>query len=70
MQFINEIIETQELTDIQNVTLKYEIFDKFIIDPNDISCILPVEENTREVTLITCTNGNKNRLIIKAREVK
>ena len=65
-----EIGDIIELTDIQNVTLKYEIFDKFVIDPNDISCILPVEENTREVTLITCTNGNKNRLIIKAREVK
>lgn len=58
-----------ELTDVQNVTLKYEIFDKYVIDPNDIKCILPVEENTREVTLITCTNGNKNRLIIKAREI-
>lgn len=65
-----EIGDIIELTDIQNVTLKYEIFDKFVIDPNDISCILPVEENTREVTLITCTNGNKNRLIIKAREIK
>ncbi|MGN1298966.1 MAG: sortase [Candidatus Scatovivens sp.] len=65
-----EIGDTIELTDIQNVTLKYEIFDKYVIDPNDISCILPVEENTREVTLITCTNGNKNRLIVKAREIK
>lgn len=65
-----EIGDIIELTDIQNVTLKYEIFDKFVIDPNDISCILPVEEDTREVTLITCTNGNKNRLILKAREIK
>ena len=59
-----------ELTDIQNVTLKYEVFDKYVIDPNDIKCILPVDENSREVTLITCENGDKNRLIIKAREIK
>ena len=57
-----------ELTDSQMVTIKYEVFDKYIIDPNDISCIYPVDENSREVTLITCTNRDKNRLIEKARE--
>lgn len=64
-----EVGDIIELTDIQNVTLKYEIFKTYVIDPNDISCILPEQEGTREVTLITCTNGNKNRLIVKAREV-
>ena len=58
-----------ELTDIQNVTLKYQVFKVYVIDPNDITCILPEQENVREVTLITCTNGNKNRLIVKAREI-
>ena len=58
-----------ELTDIQNVTLKYQEFKVYVIDPNDITCILPEQENVREVTLITCTNGNKNRLIVKAREI-
>lgn len=58
-----------ELTDIQNVTLKYKVFKVYVIDPNDITCILPEQENVREVTLITCTNGNKNRLIAKAREI-
>lgn len=64
-----EVGDIIELTDIQNVTLKYEIFKIYVIDPNDISCILPEQEGTREVTLITCTNGNKNRLIVKAREI-
>lgn len=59
-----------ELTDIQNITLKYEVFDTEIIDPNDISCILPIEEGRREVTLITCENGKANRFIVKAKEVK
>lgn len=58
-----------ELTDIQNVTLKYQVFKVYVIDPNDITCILPEQENVREITLITCTNGNKNRLIVKAREI-
>jgi len=59
-----------ELTDVQNTTLKYEVFKTYIIDPNDISCILPEEEGTREVTLITCTTGGKDRFIVKAREIQ
>ena len=58
-----------ELTDIQNTTLKYEVFKTYIIDPNDISCILPEKEDVREVTLITCTTGGKERFIVKAREI-
>lgn len=59
-----------ELTDIQNITLKYEVFETEVIDPNDISCILPIENGRREVTLITCTNGRSNRFIVKAKEIK
>lgn len=59
-----------ELTDKQRVTIKYQVFKTYIVDPNDITCILAENENSREVTLITCTNGNKERLIVKAREVK
>lgn len=59
-----------ELTDSQMVTVKYQVFKKYIIDPNDITCILPEDETSREVTLITCTNGNKERFIVKAREIK
>lgn len=58
-----------ELTDSQMVTVKYQVFRTYVIDPNDIAYILPEDENAREVTLITCTNGNKNRLIVKAREI-
>lgn len=57
-----------ELTDIQNVKLNYKVFKTYVIDPNDITCILPEQEGVREITLITCTNGNKNRFIVKARE--
>ena len=58
-----------ELTDSQMVTVKYQVFRTYVIDPNDIAYILPEDENAREVKLITCTNGNKNRLIVKAREI-
>lgn len=65
-----KIGDTIELTDEQNMTLTYEVFQIDIIDPNDISCILPVEEGRREVTLITCENGKINRRIVKAKEIK
>lgn len=58
-----------ELTDSQMVTVKYQVFNKYVIDPNDIDRIFPIDENTREVTLITCTNRDKNRLVVKAREI-
>ena len=58
-----------EMTDLTGKTIEYEIFDQYLIDPNDVSCVKSVKENTREVTLITCANGRSNRLITKAREV-
>lgn len=58
-----------ELTDLSKKTIQYEIYDIFVTDPNDVTILQTKDENIREVTLITCTNGNKQRLILKAREV-
>ena len=57
-----------ELTDLKKRTIKYEIYSKFNTDPNDVSVLKTEDNEIREITLITCTNGNKERLIIKARE--
>lgn len=61
--------DTIEILDLNNNIVKYSVFDKYITDPNDVNCIKSVEENKKEITLITCSNGNKQRLIIKAREI-
>ena len=63
---IGDIIE---MTDLTGQTITYSIYDIFVTDPNDVSILLPKEEKIREVTLITCTNGNKERLILKAKEI-
>ena len=63
---IGDIIEIQ---DLYKNTVQYQIFDMYVIEPNDVSCVKSVDPNAKEVTLITCTNGNKNRLITKAREI-
>lgn len=64
-----EIGDKIKMTDLNLNTIEYEVFKIYTIDPDDVTCIESVEPNTREITLITCTNGHKNRLITKAREI-
>ena len=64
-----QIGDIVELTDLTGQTISYSIYDIFVTDPNDVSILLPKDERIREVTLITCTNGNKERLILKAKEI-
>lgn len=59
-----------KLINLKNETVEYEIFKIYSIDPDDVSCVESVEAETREITLITCTNGHKNRLITKARQIQ
>ncbi len=58
-----------KLTNLKNDTIEYEIFKIYSIDPDDVSCVESVENGSREITLITCTNGHKNRLVTKARQI-
>lgn len=65
-----EIGDEVDLTDLTKTTIKYQIYQKFATNPNDVSVLQTEDKTVREVTLITCTNGNKERLILKAREIK
>ena len=47
----------------------YKVFNKYITNPNDVSVVENAKTDKKEVTLITCTNGNKNRLIINAEAI-
>ena len=58
-----------KLTNLKNETIEYGVFKIYSIDPDDVSCVESVESGTREITLITCTNGHKNRLVTKARQI-
>lgn len=58
-----------ELIDLNNNTIQYQIYNKFITDPNDVTILQTKDKSIREVTLITCTDGNKSRLILQAREI-
>ncbi len=64
-----EIGDAVELTDLTKQTIKYQIYQKFTTNPNDVSVLQTEDKSVREVTLITCTNGNKERLILKAKQI-
>ena len=59
-----------ELTDLTKTTMQYEIYDIFVTDPNDVRILATNDKTIREVTLITCTNGNRERLILKAKQIE
>ena len=61
--------DTIEITDLTNRTLVYEIYDKYVVEPEDTTCTTQRTNGKKEVTLITCTNDSKQRVIIKAKEV-
>ncbi len=59
-----------ELTDLTGRTLRYRIYDSYIVEPTDVSCTSQLTRGKKEVTLITCANNGKQRLIVKAAEIK
>ncbi len=61
--------DTIELTDKTGNTITYELYNKYTVDPTDVSCTTQRTNGKREVTLITCTKNNKKRVITKFREI-
>ena len=58
-----------ELTDLTGRTLSYKVYNKYQVAPEDVSCTTQLTNGKKEVTLITCTNDSKQRVIVKATEV-
>ena len=59
-----------EITDLTGQTLRYRVYNKYEVDPTDVSCTTQLTNGQKEVTLITCTNDSKKRVIVKSREVR
>lgn len=58
-----------QIKDLSGTTLNYAVYDKYIVEPDNVACTSQLTGGKKEVTLITCTNDNKQRYIIKAREI-
>lgn len=57
-----------EITDLSKRTIQYEIYDIHTVDPTDRSDTTQLTNGKKEVTLITCTDDNKQRIIVKCTE--
>ena len=57
-----------EITDLSDRTLEYEVYDKYVVEPSNTDCTTQRTNGMKEITLITCTDDSKQRVIIKARE--
>lgn len=64
---VGDIVEIQDLS---QRTVQYEVYDLHTVDPNDRSDTTQYTNGKREVTLITCTDDVKQRVIVKCAEKK
>ena len=58
-----------QITDLSGRTVEYEVYDKHQVDYKDVSDTTQEVEG-REVTLITCTDDSKARIVVRCREKK
>lgn len=61
--------DTIYLTDTNNQTLEYKVYDNYVVEPNDLKCTSQLTNGNKEITLITCTMTGKQRTVIKARAI-
>ena len=60
-------IKTKKIT--EKVKIKYQIYNKYTVDPTDVSCTSQNTNGQKEITLITCTDDSKQRVIVKAKAI-
>ena len=54
--------------DIDKKQYNYAVYDRYEVNENDVSCLNQQTNGNREITLITCTNDDEKRLVVKARQ--
>lgn len=64
-----EIGDTATLSSLDGKSVIYEVYDKYVVEPSDVSCTSQLTSGRREMTLITCTNYGTQRLVVKCREI-
>lgn len=56
------------INDSYGRAVNYVVYDKHVVDEKDTKDTSQITHGKREITIITCTNDSKNRVIVKARE--
>lgn len=62
--------DTIQLTDLTGRTLTYEVYDKHTVEPEDTRDTTQLTGGKKELTIITCTDDSKQRVVVRCKEVK
>lgn len=57
-----------EITDLSGKTVKYSVYTKYEVMPDDTTCTSQLTNGRREITVITCNSDGSKRVVVKARE--
>ena len=57
-----------EIEDNYGRKVNYIVYDKHVVNENDTRDTSQITHGKREITVITCTNDSKNRVILRAKE--
>ncbi|MBS6252212.1 MAG: sortase [Clostridia bacterium] len=58
-----------KITDTTGKVVEYSVYTKYNVVPSDTTCTDQRTNGKKEITLITCTNDSKERVIVKARAI-
>ena len=61
--------DTVELEDLTGRKVTYQVYNKYVVKPTDTRCTSQKTNGKKELTLITCTNYGKERLVVKCRQI-
>lgn len=61
--------DTIELTGLSGDVVNYKVYDYLVVDPTNTDATSQKTNGIRELTIITCTDDVRGRIIVKAREV-
>lgn len=64
---VGDIIKLQDST---GRVVDYAVYNKIIVEPEDVSQTSQLTNGKKEVTLVTCVNSGTKRLVVKCREVE
>lgn len=58
-----------KIADTTGKVVEYSVYTKYNVVPSDTTCTDQRTNGKKEITLITCTNDSKERVIVKARAI-
>ena len=61
--------DTADLTDNSGRTITYQVYDTYMVNPENVACTSQRTGGKKEITLITCNSTGSQRFVVKARVI-